>query len=98
MVRVGILSDSGQVGWQDLVLLAPPPRDVLAVSFGFDYTSSPEKKKAQGAGLRGCGVFGVFFPGEMQWGSRGKTRVALCTLGKHFVTLSLGKVTPGSNA
>ena len=44
------------------------------------------------------GFFGVFFPGEMQWGSRGKTRVALCTLGKHIVTLSLGKVTPGSNA
>ena len=98
MVRVGILSDSGQVGWQDLVLLAPTPRDVLAVSFGFDYTSSPEKKKPR---VQGCGVagfFGVFFPGEMQWGSRGKTRVALCTLGKHFVTLSLGKVTSGSNA
>ena len=39
MAGVGILSDSGQVGWQDLVLLAPTPRDVLAVSFGFDYTS-----------------------------------------------------------
>ena len=61
-------------------------------------TSSPEKKKPR---VQGCGVagfFGVFFPGEMQWGSRGKTRVALCTLGKHFVTLSLGKVTSGSNA
>ena len=72
MIRVGILSDSGQVGWQDLVLLAPTPRDVLAVSFGFDYTSSPEKKKPR---VQGCGVagfFGVFFPGEMQWGSRGK--------------------------
>ena len=49
-------------------------------------------------GWDATGFLGVFFPGEMQWGSRGKTRVALCTLGKHFVTLSLGKVTPGSNA
>ena len=68
---VGVLSDSGQVGWQDLVLLAPTPRDVLAVSFGFDYTSSPEKKKAQGAGLRGCGVFWGFLSGGNAMGFKG---------------------------
>ncbi len=62
MAGVGILSDSGQVGWQDLVLLAPTPRDVLAVSFGFDYTSSPEKKKPR---VQGCGVFRGF----LSWGN-----------------------------
>ena len=75
MAGVGILSDSGQVGWQDLVLLAPTPRDVLAVSFGFDYTSSPEKKKAQGAGLRG--FLGFSFRGKCN-GVQGVKPAWLC--------------------
>ena len=91
MVRVGILSDSGQVGWQDLVLLAPTPRDVLAVSFGFDYTSSPEKKKPR---VQGCGVagfFGVFFRGN-SIGSKGIALVALCTLGNTFAIHEFGVI------
>ena len=71
MVRVGILSDSGQVGWQDLVLLAPTPRDVLAVSFGFDYTSSPEKKKSPGCRVAGLRGFLGFSSGGIQLGVRG---------------------------
>ena len=76
--------------WVQKISQSRPPFSVMGflgelwggVYFGWDAT----------------GFFGVFFPGEMQWGSRGKTRVALCTLGKHIATLSLGKVASGSNA